>query len=188
MSNWILFSYLTSFPVSFTANETASHRTYLFHHHHHLFNMLPSATMAALRRPAMLAGSAVHEQMASPLRLGVGLQAARLFQTQQRQLLKPFASRCYASVSFSSSSSSSHNNKEGDNRGRYHSGSSSSNTQFPRLRYLAASVPLVMVANEAPATSAPVASSNHNNYGLPLNAEVASQLSKGSVLGTFTTA
>ncbi|CAK7212375.1 hypothetical protein SBRCBS47491_001442 [Sporothrix bragantina] len=134
--------------------------------------------MSAMRRPAMLASSAVHKQMASPLRLGVGLQAARTFQSQQLLLLKPFALRCYAS---SSSPSSSSNNS---NRDRSRNGSSSSSSsRSSRLRYLAASVPLVMVANEAPATTAQASASNGNNYGLPLNVEVATELSKGSVMG-----
>ncbi|CAK7227338.1 hypothetical protein SCUCBS95973_006509 [Sporothrix curviconia] len=146
--------------------------------------------MSALRRPAVLAGAAFHRQMASPLRLGAGLQAAAVFQSQQPPLLKQFALRSYASSpSPSSSSSSSHNNRDRSHNGSSSSSSSSSTSSSTssssRLRYLAASVPLVMVANEAPATSAqaPASGGNGNNYGLPLNVEAVTELSKGSVLG-----
>ncbi|CAK7263691.1 hypothetical protein SEPCBS119000_000611 [Sporothrix epigloea] len=136
--------------------------------------------MSALRRPAVLACSAAHKPMAGPFGLGLGLPAALMFLPQRPQVWKPFASQLSAfSSSFSSYPTLSSSNNS-NNRDRSHNGSASS--RFPRLRFLAASVPLVMVANEAPATSAQATAGNRNDHGLPLNAEVAAEVSKGSVL------
>ncbi|CAK7197920.1 hypothetical protein SEUCBS139899_000570 [Sporothrix eucalyptigena] len=134
--------------------------------------------MSALRRPALLAGSAIHKEMAFPLRFGVGLQSARMFRPQQLQLFQP-SRGLSMSVLIPYTSS-------GNNRGHSHNSGSSSSSKTPRLWYMAASVPfLVDVSQSPPATSAVSQStySNQNNYGLPLNAEVASEMSKGSVLG-----
>lgn len=145
--------------------------------------------MSALHRPALLACSAARKPVASPLGIGFGFQAARMFQSRQPQLLKPFALRSHAFFSSTSSSSSSSSpstsSNSSNNRDRSRNGSTSSDARFPRLRYLAASVPLVMVANEAPATSAQVPPPNRNNHGLPLDAEMVSEMSKGSILGTY---
>ncbi|KIH92946.1 hypothetical protein SPBR_03217 [Sporothrix brasiliensis 5110] len=135
--------------------------------------MRSPTSAAAWCRPAMLAGSAFQKGLASPLRLGVGLQSALLLRSRP---VLPSRSLSVATVSPYTRSNNDH--------GRSHNGYASSSSQSSRIWYLAAAALPFTVASDSPApTSASSWSSSNGAHGLPINAEVVSEVSKGSVIG-----
>ncbi|KAL1899475.1 hypothetical protein Sste5346_002873 [Sporothrix stenoceras] len=135
------------------------------------------ASASALCRP-LLAGSVFQKAMASPLRLDVGLQPALLFKprlTQPSRNLSLFALAApYA--------------RSNNGQGHSHNGGSASSSSRPsRLWYLAAAgLPLTATSDSSSVPAVSSRSSSSGAHGLPINAEVVGEVSKGSVIGFLT--